>query len=128
MRTQPLRYEDLTDEDFTPEEAVTVVESWADVPRFKDEEEAARWWDTHSLADALWSKDRRGPPARFSERARAERVRRQSRELTLPYADRLYEMPVFGLREPVPSRPGGLLSAFDHDGGVYVVPERQNVA
>jgi len=122
------RYEDLTDEDFTPDEEVTVVERVEEIPQFETEEAASRWWDTHSLADALWSKDQRGPPARFSERARAERARRQRQELTLPHADRLYQISEIGVREPVPGRPGGPLSDFDHEGGVYVVPERQNAA
>jgi len=43
-----------------PDEEMTVVTSWAEVPRFASEEEEAAFWDTHTLADQLWSK-RRGP-------------------------------------------------------------------
>jgi hypothetical protein len=72
-----LRYEDMQNEDFTPDEEVRIVESVAEIPHFATEEQAAKWWDTHSLAEELWSKDRRGPPVRFSERAKAERERRE---------------------------------------------------
>ena len=76
MARQRPGHKDLTDEDFTPDEAVTVVESWDAVPHFTSEAEAAEWWDTHSLADNLWSKTRRGPPERLAKRAAAERARR----------------------------------------------------
>ena len=89
MSRRPLRYEDLGDDDFTPDAELTVVERWDDVPQFASEEEAAHWWDSHSLADHLWSKDRRGPPERFAERARAERKRRELAEGSWPRASRL---------------------------------------
>lgn len=55
-------------EDFTPDEAVTIVNSWDEVPHFATEEEAANWWDTHSLAEHLWSKRHGPPPGSLAER------------------------------------------------------------
>jgi len=75
-----LRYEDMKDGDFTPDEEVTVVENLDEIPHFATEEEAAQWWDTNSLADSLWSKSRRGPPLRLVERAQAEREQRKLAE------------------------------------------------
>jgi len=76
MTTHRRRFADLADEDFTPDEAVTLVERWEDVPEFTSETEAAAWWDTHSLADHLWSATRRGPPLHLAEQAASERLGR----------------------------------------------------
>lgn len=76
MTTHCRRYDDLTDADLTPDEAVTLVERWEDVPAFTSEDEAAAWWDTHSLADHLWTTTRRGPPEHLAQQAAAERRRR----------------------------------------------------
>jgi hypothetical protein len=61
-----MRYEDMKPEDFyqLPHgEKPEIVNSWAEVPQFKDETSAVAYWETHTLATHLWSQKRGLSPA-----------------------------------------------------------------
>jgi hypothetical protein len=60
-----MRYEDLKPEDFyqPPGGTIEVINSWNEVPEFKDEAEAVAFWETHTLAEHLWSEKRGLSPA-----------------------------------------------------------------
>ena len=77
-----LRYEDMNDEDVTPDGEVTVVECVDEIPHFMSEEEAAQWWHTHSLDGQLWNGRRRGPPEGCAEQAAVERLARWRKQKT----------------------------------------------
>lgn len=51
-----------------PGEKMIVINSWEEVPQFATEEEEADFWDTHTLADHLWSKKRGHRPGSLAER------------------------------------------------------------
>jgi hypothetical protein len=51
-----------------PDGEMIVVNSWEEVPRFSSEEEEADFWDTHTLADHLWSKKRGPKPGSVAKR------------------------------------------------------------
>lgn len=36
------------------DDAKIVVDSWEQIPRFANDEQAAGWWDTHDLSEDLW--------------------------------------------------------------------------
>lgn len=58
-----------------PDEEMIVVNSWDEVPHFASEEDEANFWDTHTLAEHLWSKRRGPPPGSLAERLIRENQR-----------------------------------------------------
>ncbi|HTE84770.1 MAG TPA: hypothetical protein VK821_08550 [Dehalococcoidia bacterium] len=56
-----------------PSEKMLVINSWEEVPHFSSEAEEADFWDTHTLADHLWSKKRGHRPGSLAERLARQR-------------------------------------------------------
>ena len=76
-----MRYEDMKPEDFyqPTDGKMDVINSWDEVPQFKDETQAVAFWETHTLADHLWSKKRGLSPAARRYLAEHPEARRPSR-------------------------------------------------
>lgn len=58
-----------------PDESMIVVSDRSLIPHFSSEEEEASYWDTHTLADHLWKKERGPRPGSAAEKLSIQRFK-----------------------------------------------------